>query len=210
MEKQESVRPQTEGGIIEIPGKEGNKKAELLKSKLTKIIEKEANVSRPVIRGDIRVIGFDESITSEDLRTVLSKKAGCDEQELRVGVITPMRNGLWMTWVQGPLAAVIRAASVRRIQVGWLSARIELLESKPVQCFRCWGFGHVRSNCRSEKSRFGQCFKCGEQDHTARQCNSEVRCIPCQDIGKRHDHRMGNNFCEARKIASRRNRPAKD
>lgn len=96
------------------------------------------------------------------------------QNEMRVGKIIPMRNGLYMTWVQCPLATAIRLANIRRIQIGWASIRIEIMEQKPVQCYKCWGFGHVRTNCKSDKTRLGCCFKCGSREHMAHQCENTV------------------------------------
>ncbi|XP_029680049.1 uncharacterized protein LOC115245738 [Formica exsecta] len=108
-----------------------------------------------------------------------------------------MRNGLFTIWAQCPLKAAIEVANKKRIKIGWTLARVDLLESRPVQCFRCWKFGHVRLACTSEMDFGGLCFKCGEPNHLARDCNSPPACKLCSEEGKDPNHRLGSNFCKA-------------
>jgi len=70
------------------------------------------------------------------------------------------------------------------------------LKKRPVQWFRCWHFGHVRTSCRSEIDRTGACFRCGEIGHTAGNCNAGMpKCIICEEAKKDFRHRLGSPRC---------------
>lgn len=90
----------------------------MLRNKIAEIIGNDAKVTRPTIKGDVRIIGFDNSVTVEDLKLELSKIGKCKMEELKIGALTPMRNGLIMTWVQSSLAIAIRLANAKKVQVG--------------------------------------------------------------------------------------------
>lgn len=189
--------------IIEILGDNSKGNAEKLKNKLKQVFgEDEVQISRPEIKGDLRIVGFDDSVLGRDISVAIRTAVKCDEEDVRVGAIRPMKNGLFMTWVQCPLAIAIRVAALVKLQVGWTSARIELLGPKPVQCFKCWSFGHVKMACRSEINRVGNCFRCGQSGHAIMSCNNEFCCLPCKDIGRDFKHRMGSYVCGSRSMTS--------
>jgi len=52
-------------------------------------------VSRPVKRVDLRIIGFDDSLTPREIAEKVSQFGGrCDPSQVRVGVIRLSRAGL--------------------------------------------------------------------------------------------------------------------
>lgn len=84
--------------IIEIPGNKSKESAEKLKAKLKQVFNKdEVQILRPEIKGDLRVIGFDESVLSQDIAHAIAVVANCDMDDLKVGAIRSMRNGFFMT-----------------------------------------------------------------------------------------------------------------
>lgn len=148
----------------------------------------------------MRLVEFDDSVNITDIENGIVKLVGCTKQGLKISAIAPMRNGLNMTWIQCPLEIAIKLANkYRRIPLGWSIARIELLEARPIQCFKCWAFGHAQGNCKSDISRLSHCFKCGKDNHKVLNCKNSFRCLFCQDIGKNMSHKMGSSLCEALK-----------
>ncbi|EFN68486.1 Gag-Pol polyprotein, partial [Camponotus floridanus] len=158
--------------IIEIPGPDNSKKAEQLRGKLVEVLGESATVSTPVAKGDIRIVGFDESVQAEDITRVVAEMGECDDLALKVSPIRPMRNGLFMAWVQCPLAVAVRVSKLARIRIGWTMARVQLLEAKVIQCFRCWRFGHTMGACQSAADMRGLCFRCGQSGHQVRECKN--------------------------------------
>lgn len=124
-------------------------------------------------------------------------EGGCLKEDIRVGVICPMANGLHTVWVQCPLNAAIKIANYGRVRIGWTSARLDLLGPRPTQCFKCWRFGHLKHARRSKEDFSKLCFRCGDGEHTARYCTAPSMCKICAMEGKASDHRLGSNVCPA-------------
>lgn len=146
----------------------------------------------------MRVIGLDDSVSQEEVACVVADLGECTQEDVKVGPIRIMGNGLGMVWAQCPLGAAIKASAAGKIKIGWTIAKIELLKARPTQCFKCWNFGHVRYACRSAEDRSGACFNCGERGHSAQACQNEASCILCKSKGLPEAHRMGSPQCRCR------------
>lgn len=69
------------------------------------------------------------------------------------------------------------AGTVRPSEIkAWpLIYKVESLSPRPLQCFKCWRYGHSVKGCRSG----ARCRRCGES-HDSRDCNSEEeKCCLC-------------------------------
>ncbi|XP_011257018.2 uncharacterized protein LOC105251736 [Camponotus floridanus] len=181
--------------LIEVLGPNGDELAEKLKSELTKVLGETASVTRPVRQGELRIVGVDESATFDEMAAAVASAGGCKENEVTISPMRPMYNGLYMTWAKLPLAAATRVANRRRIKIGWVNARIEFLDAKPMQCWRCWEFGHVQANCRCNIDRRGLCFRCGQTGHVAKDCSAQLKCALCSAAGRDAQHRIGAMGC---------------
>ncbi|CAL1672479.1 unnamed protein product [Lasius platythorax] len=203
------IRPSANGGIlIEISGKEGNSKADALIKKLretfdSEIADKKVHFSRRIVKGDIRVTGIDVSIWEEDIRDSILDYGDCTADNIRVSRIQRMRNGIEVAWVQCPLATAIKICSSGSLRVGWTTVRVELLKARPVQCFRCWKFGHVRGMCNDPNDRSHACYRCGKEGHNARTCDAAPRCVLCTEQGRDGNHRIRSDICGADRGQSR-------
>lgn len=64
--------------IIEIPGPDGQNRADLLASKLREVLKNDdVNITRPSIKAEIRVFGFDDSVTTEEICNTIAEKTNC-------------------------------------------------------------------------------------------------------------------------------------
>ncbi|XP_046621171.1 uncharacterized protein LOC124305634 [Neodiprion virginianus] len=194
------VRRAANGGVlIEIPGPENAKKADALAERLSNIIGEKygdaVQVTRPSTKGELRVQGLDDSVTTEELARTLAEQGGCGPQEIRVGPPRRMAGGLFSAWVQCPLRAATTVAAKGKFKIGWTIARVELLEARPRQCYRCWGFGHIGTSCNAPAARGRACFRCGSEGHQARSCTSAPKCVVCDTKGRNSAHRMGSGRC---------------
>jgi len=193
-----STRPAANGSyLIEIAGPDGPNRADTLASRLREAIGDIAVVSRPVVKADLRISGFDVSVISDEIIASITENGDCLASDVRVGSFRPMRNGLMMTWVQCPLSAAIKVSKRKKLNLGWSVARVELLSAKPVQCFKCWEFGHVRNGCKSAIDRTGHCFRCGGTDHKSYTCTLDFCCAICSVYGYDTAHRIGSSACLA-------------
>ncbi|KMQ90098.1 gag-pol polyprotein [Lasius niger] len=196
---QTRLRRAANGGyLIEILDADGADKAKTLQKKLRGLLpEEEATVACPVISGELRFIGLDDTITTEEVAQFIASEGKCDIGEVRVGTLRLMRNGLNMAWAKCPLVAASKIASKKKAYIGWTCARVELLRARPIQCFRCWGFGHVRFSCSAQVDRSRCCFNCGEDGHSLKDCQRPPRCVICAAEGRKDGHRTGSAPCEA-------------
>lgn len=182
--------------IIEVPGPQGKQQASTLSSRLAAALGEDAKVISPVAMGELRLRGIDPSTSKEEVYIELAALSGCPQQDFKVSPIINMRDGMGVTWVRCPLETAVRVAERGTVTLGWTRVRVELLKRRPVQCYKCWHFGHARPNCRSENERKGLCFRCGQADHAIDTCRAGFpKCLICEDIGKDSRHRIGNTRC---------------
>lgn len=178
-----------------MPGPQGKQLAGILKTKLSEALGEEAKVLNPVAMGELRLRGIDPSTSTEEVCAEIEALSGCPRQDFKVSPIVNMRDGMGVTWVHCPLQTAVRMAEIGSVTLGWTRVRVELLKRRPVQCHKCWYFGHVRTNCRSEVVRSGLCFRCGMTGHVVSACSAGTpRCLICE-IGRDSKHRIGNPRC---------------
>ncbi|TGZ47951.1 hypothetical protein DBV15_12204 [Temnothorax longispinosus] len=104
-------------------------------------------------------------------------------------------NGLNTAWIKCPLAAHYVIQKDKKLQVGWFMVRVQALESRLLQCFKCLEGGHVRAQCTNAVDRSSQCYRCGEIDHLTRSCGATPNCPVCADKGRPAGHRAGGKTC---------------
>lgn len=189
--------------IIEVIGPDGSDRANALTDRLRSVLKDQAKVARPVVKGEIRLVGLDDSVSADEVIYTVAQNGGCREEEVRTGSIRSMNNGLYTIWAQCPLSAAIKIANMKKVRIGWTMARVDLLEARPVQCFKCWKFEHVRLACTSGEDYSKLCFKCGGDGHLARNCNLPPSCKLCVAEDKNPNHRLGSNLCTAENKVSK-------
>ncbi|KAL6416582.1 hypothetical protein ACFW04_013335 [Cataglyphis niger] len=168
--------------LIEIPGAQNAEKAEKLKDKLADLLKDYAKVSRPVIRGDIRLSGFDDSVAPSEIAETIAEIGGCSPKDIKMGEIRKLKNSLCTVWIQCPLASAVKASKSGKVRIGWTVARIVLLKARPIRCYKCWETGHLRNNCKSSVDRSFACYNCGSSGHSARVCDSSPSCPICKEL----------------------------
>lgn len=68
---------------------------------------------------------------------------------------------------------------------------------RPIQCFKCFNFGHLAKNCR----RQAICSNCGSNEHKNDVCTSETKCVNCVLNNTRFgtkfntEHHVGDREC---------------
>lgn len=190
-----SKRAFTEVLILELPGAD-NQKAEKLVSSLKKVLTPigEVRVTGPGKIAEMRVRDFD-SATREDISLTVAEIGACDPSEVRVGSFREVLNGLRTAWIRCPLATAKRVAGKDR--VGFLLVRVDQLDSRLLQCFKCLERGHVRQHCGSVADRSRCCYKCGIEGHLVQACTAPPNCPVCSDLGRPARHRVGGPVCTA-------------
>lgn len=89
------IRRTVNGGrIIEIPGLDAAEKTDKLAERLRSVLGAEAVIARPSIKGELRILGLDDTVTTEEVISVISDLGKCSISEVKVGVIRPLSSGL--------------------------------------------------------------------------------------------------------------------
>lgn len=194
--------------ILEVPGAENAPKADALAAGIKNILQNREGfkVDRPIMTAEVRIKDLEESITNEEIQKAVAEKGKCRVFEVQVGTIRRTPRGQGTVWLRLPLVAAKKAAVDGRIKVGWSKVRIELLEARPLRCYRCFERGHVRERCQSAMDRSGLCYRCGGSGHTSRDCAATPKCPLCTSIGRPADHILGAKQCAPRV----RKQPKKD
>jgi len=143
----ERPRRMTTGGLLlEIPGGNAAQRADQMASRLRELFPERSRISRPVRKVELRLTGFDESVTPVEIATAISNfTGGCEAGDVRVGTIRSSRDGL--RTVQAPAAAGVPIAEKGSVDLGWAQARAILLKGRPPRCFQCLAPGHVQQRC---------------------------------------------------------------
>lgn len=118
---------------IEIPGDKEGKRANALAERLLSLFagKEEVRIARPTKTVELRIRNLDDSVTAEEVALAVAESGECLLTEIKRGAVSRALNGL------GQVAAANRIVAAGRIRVGWASARVELLDVRPLQCFEC-------------------------------------------------------------------------
>ncbi|TGZ51555.1 hypothetical protein DBV15_12612 [Temnothorax longispinosus] len=192
--KPPKVRRTATGALsLEISGQDNGMKADALAAKMSEALsgKEGVRVGRPLMTADLRIHGFEESVTEEEIKEALAKASNLFSLTFTVGPIRKQADGLCTTLVKCPLAV---ANALAREGGG-----VVMLEKWPLQCYKCLELGHTRSTCHSDVDRTGAYYRCGNTGHPARECLAPVSCAVCQSKGMPHNHRVGGPICKGSK-----------
>ncbi|KAI8439037.1 hypothetical protein MSG28_012909 [Choristoneura fumiferana] len=165
--------------LIEVPGASSARAADDLAERITKVIGDVATVQRPVKTADLRITGFDESVTPEDIKTAIVLKGGCSTENVKVSPIRFLASGTGSALIRCPITAANALLAAGKILVGWSAAHVKALDPMPMRCYRCLGTGHTRALCPSAVDRGDLCFRCSKPGHKSAECQEAPFCSAC-------------------------------
>nr|XP_049702273.1 nuclear receptor corepressor 2-like [Helicoverpa armigera] len=182
--------------MLEVPGAASGPTADALAERLrASISADDARVSRPYKCADLRIMGLDDSVTTEEVVAAVARTGGCSADEVKAGTLRPDFRGTSTVTVSCPVTAAKTIVDGRRLLVGWVSAQVKLLDPRPLRCFRCHVGHHVGVRCTSEVDRSALCFRCGQPGHKAASCSATPHCTACAAAGRPAEHRAGCKTC---------------
>lgn len=200
-------RALTGAQIYEIKGPDNNKKADALANRLREVMaDKEGvHITRPTMMAEIRVRDLNDSVEPHQVADAIARAGNCSPDDIRTGVVQFTGRGMGTLWVRCPLAVANKMVAAKKIRLGWINARIEALEQRPLQCYRCLEKRHVQAQCSSGTSRADCCYRCGKTGHIARSCRAPVECPICASLGRPKGHKAGSRTCTAPKRRAKGN-----
>ncbi|EFN61255.1 hypothetical protein EAG_08358, partial [Camponotus floridanus] len=183
------IRKGINGGlIIEISGEENTAKAANLVARLKEVLpdRDKIRIAQPTTMADLKISGLDDSVTMQEVVEIIASMDTCNPDNIKAGDIRWMPNGLGNIWVRCPVSTANKVAATGKFKVGWTIARVEILPSRPLQCYRCWNYGHVRYSCTSAVDRSSHCYRCGSSTHRINNCKAPTpHCIICEEKGNK-------------------------
>lgn len=192
---------------LELPKELDASKADLVAEKLRPVLAGLADVARPTKCTDVRIVDLDDSVTSEQVAAAVAKAGNCAVDLVKARGMQRGPGGMGALFVRCPVAVAKTLLNTGRLLVGWSSARVQVLEPRPLRCYKCLGVGHTRSRCPSSSTREDLCFRCGQEGHKSSTCTNALRCAVCAHAGRPSGHYMGGRQCnppkEKPKVVSR-------
>nr|XP_037869235.1 uncharacterized protein LOC119629004 [Bombyx mori] len=109
-------------------------KADALAAKMREVLSPEdVRVSRPMKTAEMRIAGLDDSVTSEEVVAAVARSGECPSDKVRAGDIRTDATGLGVVWVRCPVASAKKIALSGRLLVGWVAARVKLLQPRALR-----------------------------------------------------------------------------
>ncbi|XP_075970995.1 uncharacterized protein LOC142973241 [Anticarsia gemmatalis] len=123
--------------MFELPGASGAEKADAFAFKLREVLKEDiVRVSRPTKTAELRITGLDDSASLEEIKAALSRVGECPADSVRLGQIRLGPHGGGSIWACCPVAAAKKLVDGRRLLIGWVSARVDLLPPRERRCYR--------------------------------------------------------------------------
>lgn len=184
--------------VFEIAGKDREKKAKMLEDKLRETFTRREDIKvyRPVKTTEVKITNMEESTANGEIVEAIIRVGGCKFTDIKIGGMKTNGNGFATAWIRCPTVTANKMMEEGGIRIGWVKAKVALLRARPLQCYRCMQFGHVRQYCRGQEDNTDRCYRCGEKGHRAAKCGARrPRCYLCDKRGKNSEHRMGGPTC---------------
>ncbi|XP_029157952.1 uncharacterized protein LOC114930356 [Nylanderia fulva] len=145
--------------IFEIQGAGNQERADRFALELKKALMGKVGVrvARPTKMAEMRLRGLDESIRAPKVIKAIASNGGCEAEEIHLGEIRKTPGGIGIVWVRCPLKAANRIMGTAKMQIGWALVRAEILDTRPLQCYKCLEGGHVRARCPNNIDRSNKC-----------------------------------------------------
>lgn len=162
------------GLLLQISGKDAERKAGLLANRLGDLFSEREGVriSLPRRTEEVRLRGFLEYTSREEVIQGIVAATGCSQLDFKVGDICIANKwGFGSVWLRCPAVAA-RILTRDGLLVGLTRLTASLLSRRPMQCFRCLEFGHTVSRCGSKENRGDLCYRCGMEGHKAAGCTA--------------------------------------
>ncbi|CAD6238625.1 GSCOCG00012543001-RA-CDS, partial [Cotesia congregata] len=188
----------TSGDLLITISRKSTDKGQGLQKTIADILKEEAKVICKGPQETIEIRDVDDDTTKEHIQTALKREAGesC-EIPLEAIKIRKAFRGTQIATVSLPAAAAQKLLEGNcKIRPGWSNCRIRATK-RPIQCFKCWHFGHIGSQCKSEVNRSQHCIRCGKEGHKIADCENPAKCALCVERHgvEKATHHAGSNRC---------------
>ncbi|XP_060516193.1 uncharacterized protein LOC132695754 [Cylas formicarius] len=171
----------TRNGQVLLTVNNGSDRAELLKREIG---EKVPGATAHLLKSKKvpHVKDLDEVTTTDEIKEAVSKATGTNPSNVDERALRPAYGGRQNVTLIVSEAKAEKLINLKTIKIGWTSCRIYERQRED-RCFRCWGLGHVKSQCKGP-DREKLCRKCGHEGHKADTCLNNPFCLQCGGSAK--------------------------
>ncbi|CAH2109007.1 unnamed protein product [Euphydryas editha] len=122
--------------LLELPKGQAPEVVERFTRELRTALDDVASVVQPTKYASIRITGLDDSVTSQMVAAAVVKAGQIDAGAVKAGEVSVGPGGMGVVVVKCPIAVAKTIAGGGRLLVGWSSARVQVLEQRPLRCFK--------------------------------------------------------------------------
>lgn len=169
------MRNNSRGGVLVITDNATD--LEKLKAEVERSgLGKDHSVSKPEKRNP-EIIGVNTDMKDDDfVESFKNPNSALSKAELTLRIIFRGKNGR-KAIVSLDLESYRRFNGFKRLNVGWNAVYFGD-RRQPLQCYRCWKYGHTQKVSRSTVC----CGNCGSQEHIRKDCTEDSLCPNCTRI----------------------------
>ncbi|XP_046431257.1 uncharacterized protein LOC124185015 [Neodiprion fabricii] len=175
----DKVHKTNAGDMLITLSRKSTDKGQALQKAIAGILQEDAKVVCKGPQETIEIRDIDDTTTKEDIQAALKPEAG--EIPLEAIKIRNAFRGTQMATVTLPATTARKLLDGNgKIRIGWVNCRIRAT-MRPVQCYKCWHFGHIGSQCKGKVDRSKHCIRCGEEGHKIADCKNPAKCVLCAE-----------------------------
>lgn len=136
-----------------------------------------------------------EVATEEELREALVVEFKLEDPQC-IGTIRMRKTyGLTQTGsFKVPVTVANKMTEKGKVKVGWSVCQLRVPQ-RLLKCYKCLGFNHIATNCRSSIDRRSACWKCGKEGYKSGGCTNLAQCSLCPTND--NEHQTGGIKCKA-------------
>ncbi|XP_024874050.1 uncharacterized protein LOC112456011 [Temnothorax curvispinosus] len=196
----EKILKTKNGDMLITLSKKSTDKGQALQKAIAGILKEDAEVICKGPQEVIEIRDVDDTTTKEDIQTALRKETGgnCEIPLEAIKIRKAYRGTQTATVTLPAVVAQTLLGRNGKIRIGWVNCRIRATK-RPIQCFKCWIFGHFDSQCKSEVNRSNLCIRCGQEGHKIADCKNPAKCVLCIERhgAEKAAHHAGTHRCPA-------------
>ncbi|CAD6216258.1 GSCOCG00012876001-RA-CDS [Cotesia congregata] len=175
------------GSLLITLSRKSTDRGQALQKTIAGILQEDAKVICKGPQEDVEIRDLDGTTTKEDIQAALKTEIG-ETCEIPLGTIKIHKayRGTQTAVMTLPAAAARKILTGSgKVRIGWANCRIRATR-RPIQCFKCWHFGHLGSQCKSNVDRSKLCIRCGQEGHKIAKCENPAKCVLCADQSAHH------------------------
>lgn len=189
----------TRNGELLMELEKGSGKTRELRNALANVLSEKATVRVMSQSVTVEICDLDEATEEAEVVDAIlactKDSEVCEREAIKIRAIRKSYGETQRAIITLPAKIADQLLHLGRIKIGWVLCRVRE-RIQVTKCFRCFGFGHIATNCKGP-DRSNLCRKCGKEDHQSKDCSREPHCVVCHENKMPGGHVIGSSSCES-------------